>query len=153
MTGLTYLIAAIRGEQWRPIVTKVTRRKTQFDEIKMPTRPPPRLTTDTQATRNRNVYFCKLKISSLFTHLQIFYFLNTPMKVLWCREQRVRFREKVFWPIEIAALKESQTKIFKKEKAESAFKLNRNNRLWLFKDWIGHKKNRHWIFPGYLKIS
>ena len=65
MTGLTYLTAAIRGEQWRPIVTKVTRRKTQFDEIKMPTRPPPRLTTDTEATRNRNVYFCKLGISSL----------------------------------------------------------------------------------------
>lgn len=48
--ALTYLVAAIRGEHWRPIVTEVKRRKTQFDEIKMPTRPPPRITADSNVS-------------------------------------------------------------------------------------------------------
>lgn len=50
LAAITYLTAAIRGEHWRPIVTTVARRKTQFAEIQMPTRPPPRITGDTNAS-------------------------------------------------------------------------------------------------------
>jgi len=49
LAAIFYLVAAVRGEHWRPIIYETKRRKTQFAEIKMPTRPPPRLTGDTNS--------------------------------------------------------------------------------------------------------
>lgn len=47
---MTYFAAAIRGETWKPIMPRVTRRRTQFAEIPMPQRPPPRVTADPRIT-------------------------------------------------------------------------------------------------------
>lgn len=49
LAAMFYLVAAVRGEHWRPIINTRERRKTQFAEIQMPTRPPPRITGDTNS--------------------------------------------------------------------------------------------------------